>query len=210
LGASPDSIAMIPWGIDLNKFTPIPRGEKVDLSILSLRAHEPLYRVDTILRAISHLQEKGIACSLTVGNDGTLTETLKRQVSDLALHHVEFVGRVREDELPALFGKHGFYVSAAETDGTSVTLLQAMAMEVPVVVSDSPGNIAWLKNIPEPTGRLFALGDSLNLELTLLEAVNFPKVTRNMAQHGREVVERYADWNQNIWRLDQLLASLLV
>jgi len=210
LGASPDSIAMIPWGIDLNKFTPIPRGEKVDLSILSLRAHEPLYRVDTILRAISHLQEKGIACSLTVGNDGTLTETLKRQVSDLALQHVEFVGRVREDELPALFGKHGCYVSAAETDGTSVTLLQAMAMEVPVVVSDSPGNIAWLKNIPEPTGRLFALGDSRNLELTLLEAVNFPEVTRNMVQHGREVVERYADWNQNIWRLDQLLASLLV
>ena len=210
LGASPDSIAMIPWGIDLNKFTPIPRGEKVDLSILSLRAHEPLYRVDTILRAISHLQEKGIACSLTVGNDGTLTETLKRQVSDLALQHVEFVGRVREDELPALFGKHGFYVSAAETDGTSVTLLQAMAMEVPVVVSDSPGNIAWLKNIPEPTGRLFALGDSRNLELTLLEAVNFPEVTRNMVQHGREIVERYADWNQNIWRLDQLLASLLV
>ena len=95
LGASPDSIAMIPWGIDLNKFTPIPRGDKVDLSILSLRAHEPLYRVDTILPAISHLQEKGIACSLTIGNDGTLTETLQRQVSDLGLHHVKFVGRVR-------------------------------------------------------------------------------------------------------------------
>ena len=60
LGASPDSIAMIPWGIDLNKFTPTPRGEKVDLSILSLRAHEPLYRVDTILRAISHLQERAL------------------------------------------------------------------------------------------------------------------------------------------------------
>jgi len=40
--------------------------------------------------------------------------------------------------------------------------------------------------------------------------VNFPEVTKNMAQHGREVVERDADWNQNIWRLDHLLASHLV
>ncbi|MDA9017329.1 glycosyltransferase family 4 protein [Actinomycetota bacterium] len=210
LGANPDAIAMIPWGIDLNQFIPIPRSEKIDLSILSLRAHEPIYRVDTILGAVSHLQEKGIPCSLTVGNEGTLTDTLKRQVDDLGLHHVEFIGHIPENELPALFGKHGFYVSAAETDGTSVTLLQAMAMEVPVVVSDSPGNVAWLKNNPEPTGRLFVLGDSFNLELTLLEAMNFPEVTKNMAQHGRTVVERDADWNRNIWRLDHLLASHLV
>ena len=147
---------------------------------------------------------------MTVGNEGTLTDTLKRQVDDLGLHHVEFIGHIPENELPALFGKHGFYVSAAETDGTSVTLLQAMAMEVPVVVSDSPGNVAWLKNNPEPTGRLFVLGDSFNLELTLLEAMNFPEVTKNMAQHGRTVVERDADWNRNIWRLDHLLASHLV
>ena len=207
LGADPDSIAMIPWGIDLTQFAPSSRDRKFGLSILSLRAHEPLYRVDTIVRAVSHLQRRGITCSLTVGNDGTLTEALKCHADEVGLHNVEFVGRIQENDLPALFREHGFYVSAAETDGTSVTLLQAMAMEVPVVVSDSPGNIAWLKNTPEPTGRLFTLGDPVNLALTLLDAANFPEITRHMAQRGREVVEREADWDRNVWRLDQLLAS---
>jgi hypothetical protein len=69
-------------------------------------------------------------------------------------------------------------------------------IELPVVASDSPCNVAWLKNNPEPIGRLFILGESFNLELALLEAVNFPEVTKNMAQHGREVVERDVDWTE--------------
>jgi glycosyltransferase involved in cell wall biosynthesis len=49
-------------------------------------------------------------------------------------------------------------VSASEVDGTSVTLLQAMACGTPVVVSDIDGNRGWVTE--GKTGRLFRTGDA--------------------------------------------------
>lgn len=205
LGMNPDSIATIPWGIDLDQFSPRGSDRAVDLSILSLRAHEPLYRIDTILEAIALLQQHEVTCSLTIGNDGSLTQKLKRQVEDRELRSVSFIGRVQESQLPQLFSQHGIYVSAAETDGTSVTLLQAMATAIPVVVSDSPGNSAWLISAPEPTGTLFELGNPADLARTLNEMVAHPERVNAMTRSARALVVRDADWSQNIWRLDQLL-----
>jgi glycosyltransferase involved in cell wall biosynthesis len=210
LGMNPASIVMIPWGINLQQFSPTARNPDIDLSILSLRAHEQLYRIHTIVAAIALLQEQGIVCSLTIGNEGSLTQKLKDQVIDLGLNTVSFIGRVQENELPELFTSHGVYVSAAETDGTSVTLLQAMAMEIPVVVSNSPGNIAWLNDAPGPTGRIFELGDPADLALKLKEVIGSPEQSRGMTHRGREVVEGGANWSLNIWRLDELLTSVLI
>ncbi len=204
-GMNPQAIVMIPWGIDLAAFTASDSIRKIELSIVSLRALEKLYRVDTILDAVALLQGDNIECSLTVGNDGSQSEELKRQAAELNLKNVTFIGKVEESALPQLLSDHGVYVSAAETDGTSVTLMQAMAMGGPVVVSNTPGNVAWLKSGPQPTGRLFELGDPADLALKLSEVVDFPDHTRELTQLGREVVERDADWNQNIWRLDELL-----
>ncbi len=205
LGMNPQAIVMIPWGIDLADFTVSDSIRKIELSIVSLRALEKLYRVDTILDAVALLQEDNIECSLTVGNDGSQSEELKRQAAELDLKNVTFIGKVQESALPQLLSDHGVYVSAAETDGTSVTLMQAMAMGAPVVVSNTPGNIAWLKSGPQPTGRFFELGDPADLALKLSEVVDFPDHTRELTQLGREIIERDADWNQNIWRLDELL-----
>lgn len=205
MGMNPDSIVLIPWGIDLNVFTERVSAHVIDLTLLSLRAHEPLYRIDTILAAVELLQSQNVACSLTIGNEGTLTHELERMVVERGLDSVNFIGHVQEEQLPQLFGQHGIYVSAAETDGTSVTLLQAMATGIPVVVSNSPGNSAWLDNSTSPTGTLFDLGDPFDLALKLNEVMASPERTKAMAHSGRFLVERDADWNQNIWQLDQLL-----
>ncbi len=205
LGMNPQAIVMIPWGIDLETFATSDSIRKIELSILSLRALEKLYRVDTILDAVALLQGDNIECSLTVGNDGSQCEELKRQAAELGLKNVTFIGKVQESALPQLLSDHGVYVSAAETDGTSVTHMQAMAMGAPVVVSNTPGNVAWLKSGPQPTGRLFELGNPADLALKLSEVVDFPDHTRELTQLGREIIERDADWNQNIWRLDELL-----
>lgn len=205
MGMNPDSIVLIPWGIDLNVFTERVSAHVIDLTLLSLRAHEPLYRIDTILAAVELLQSQNVACSLTIGNEGTLTHELERMVVQRGIDYVNFIGHVQEEQLPQLFGQHGIYVSAAETDGTSVTLLQAMATGIPVVVSNSPGNSAWLDNSTSPTGTLFDLGDPFDLALKLNEVMASPERTKAMAHSGRFLVERDADWNQNIWQLDQLL-----
>jgi len=213
-GLDPERIALIPWGIDLTLFTPLhpfeSRSPDDGIRIVTLRAHEPIYRVDVVIEAVSILQKQGMSCSLVIGNSGTMTEELADQVSRLSLDNVEFIGRLSEDELPKLFSTMDIYVSAAETDGTSVTLLQAMAMQVPVVVSDSQGNVALLlsgADHPE-LGRLFELNSPAALARQVQETVQNPENTAVQVKAGRAYVLREADWAANIKRLGDLITAV--
>ena len=143
LGVSRDHIELIPWGVDLDLFDPAgPRAEHPELPVnsrvvLSARSHEPLYRVGDIAAAFE--RARGLVKDdvyLVVLNDGPLTEEIKAGAGD----HTLFLGRVSERELAAWLRRSDLYVSSSETDGSSVTLLQAMACGTPVLVSDIPGN----------------------------------------------------------------------
>lgn len=214
-GIPEDRIVMIPWGIDLARFIPhreaIQRGSQ--LRILTLRAHEPLYNVDTVINAVKILRDNGHAYELVIGNTGSLTGDLMKQVTDLGLKHVSFIGKVTENDLPHYFDEADVYVSAARTDGTSVTLLQAMCMKVPVVVSDSPGNIALLtppgtatESHSTPTrGTLFVTDNAESLADALINLQSDRRVTQEEVGAAWNYVQAHADWNRNI----ELLLPLL-
>lgn len=209
-GVPTEKIAVIPWGIDLHRF--VPHREKTTQSIpqlLTLRAHEPLYQVDTVIRAVKLLQEQGIGCELIVGNTGSMTQELVNLAEELEIKHVTFIGRSSEIELPELFESADIYVSAAETDGTSVTLLQAMSMKTPVVVSDSPGNQAIINETgnPRSRGTLFATGDPSSLAQAIASVLSEPIEAQSKADAAWEFVQEHANWDRNIKRLLPLLTS---
>ena len=64
-----------------------------------------------------------------------------------------------EEDLPALFRAADLYVAATAVDGTSVTLLQALACGVRVLVSDIPGNLPWIEDAESETFELGAIGE---------------------------------------------------
>lgn len=208
-GLPESRIAVIPWGIDLDIFSSTETHEMHSPTrLITLRAHEDIYHVDIVLQAVSLLQMSGEQCSLTVGNTGSLSGKLNSLASDLKLKHCEFIGKIKESSLPELFHESDIYLSAAKTDGTSVTLLQAMAMSVPVVVSDSPGNIALLHSHQGPLGRTFETGNPESLANQIRECIEQPTVTEKMANAARVFVERHADWESNLGRLKNLIESV--
>ena len=134
---------------------------------------------------------------------------------ELGLSNVSFIGKVAESDLPEFFNNADVYVSAAQTDGTSVTLLQAMSMKVPVVVSDSPGNISLLKatdNTQEANqvidrGTLFQTNNATSLAHAILNIKSDQQVIDQQVNAAWEYVQTNANWNQNIERLLPLLGS---
>ena len=211
-----DHIAMIPWGIDLDQFVPHrEQSRDARLRILTLRAHEPLYRVETVIEAAKLLENMGCENELIIGNTGSLTNQLENLALELGLSNVSFIGKVAESDLPEFFNNADVYVSAAQTDGTSVTLLQAMSMKVPVVVSDSPGNIALLKatdnaqeiNHVVNRGTLFQTNNATSLAHALMNIKSDQRVIDQQVNAAWEYVQTNANWNQNIERLLPLLGS---
>ena len=210
LGVSRDRIELIPWGVDLDLFDPAgPRAAHPELPmnsrvVLSARSHEPLYRVGDIVTAFERarsLVEDDVY--LVVLNDGPLTEKIRTGAED----HTLFLGRVSEKELAAWLRRSDLYVSASETDGSSVTLLQAMACGTSVLVSDIPGNREWVH--PGLTGGIFPLGDVGALTQALTTALSDADVGESTDQAIAQVRSR-ADWSGNSPRLTRLLRRVSV
>ena len=211
-GVEPERITFLPWGVDLATFT--FHGPWVDAFqlgvpphaplVVSLRGHEPIYRVADILAAFARvsrpdgLHEDVTDPYLIVGHTGSLTQALRQQASDLGIAaRTRFIGSVPEAELAPLLGRAACYVTAAEVDGTSVTLLQAMACGTPVVASATPGNLGWI--VDGATGFTFPTGDVAALTDVLGRVTaDYPT---GVVLRARERVVADADWQANLSRL---------
>ena len=214
-GLIPAKVHTIPWGIDLELFS--ETGATADLgrwgvpgsaiTVLSLRAHEPIYRVADIIGAFSQLLATTPEAHLVIGNDGSLRVELENQVAALGItKEVTFIGTLPESELPPLLRACDLYVTASEVDGSSVTLLQAISCGVPVVASDTPGNRDWVQD--QETGRLFVTGSTDDLARALGTALNPSNAdsTTWMATSARDRVRTEADWSQNSIALAEIMA----
>jgi glycosyltransferase involved in cell wall biosynthesis len=206
-GVPIERLTYIPWGIDLLAFTPV--GPTISLStlgwgdssrmLLSLRAHEELYRVGDILEAFADVASTDPSVMLVIGHSGSLTATLRARVSELQLDdRVRFIGTITEAELPAWLRAAACYVTASEVDGTSVTLLQAMACETPIVASETPGNLGWIED--GKTGSTFTTGSIPSLTSALMTVLSSD--TEPSSARARALVLEKADWSMNIHRLE--------
>ena len=204
--AGAEEVLLIPWGIDTDLF--VDEGTVMDLSpygvagdesvVLSLRAHESRYRVDDIIRAFAR---KPRSARLVIGNAGSMTHTLQALAENLGVDAV-FLPPFAEDDLPPLLRRSSVYVTASNVDGTSVTLLQAMACGVPVVASINAGNVDWVHNAE--TGFTFPIGDIDALSAAIDVALE--RGSRVTAKARRSVLER-ADWHRNIQKLTAVLTQ---
>ena len=204
--AGASRILRIPWGLDLAS---VDLDERVtDLTalgvtadepiVLSLRAHEPRYRVADVIEAFA---ENSVRARLVVGNSGSLTAELRTLATDLDVPAV-FLPPVEEAEVIPLLRRADAYVTASDVDGTSVTLLQAMASRVPIAASANAGNVDWIKD--GISGYLFPVGDGQALRHAIQQALSStPAVTRA----ARQLVENRANWAHNVQSLRSFLTE---
>jgi glycosyltransferase involved in cell wall biosynthesis len=210
LGLGPERVVLIPWGVDLELFTPdgpavsaaahgFAHGSQV---VLSLRTHDTIYRTSDVIEAFARAALADPALMLVLGGDGPLTPAHRARVDELGLApRVRFIGRVDESELPALLRGADLYVTASETDGTSVTLLQAMACGVSVIASRNPGNATWVRE--GETGQLFDVGDVKELAALMVSGRTNPDVIDTALR----LVRSEGDWTGNRMRLLQVIGE---
>lgn len=211
-GLAAEAVTYLPWGIDVSAFTPDgPRAHPGDFDlpddariVLSLRAHEPLYRVADVVEAFARAAAADSTLALVLGHSGSLTGELRGRVTALGMDdRVRYIGSIPEGDLPPMLRAAACYVTASSADGTSVTLLQAMACGTPVVASDTAGNLQWI--VDGVTGTTFATGDVGSLAVAIGRATAGD--TTRTTRAARAAVERRADWAANLPRLRRALTG---
>lgn len=200
-----DAILQRSWGVDLRTFAAGPDklgirerlGWQDCFVILCTRTWEPIYGLDVMLEAFRRAREQNPELRLLLLGGGSQAPTIKEFIR--SRHMQDFVhcpGMVPHVELPDYFRAADLYASCSYSDGSSVSLLEAMATQLPVVVTDCGGNREWI--VPGRNGWLAAPGDPGQFAESFLAAAAMDSTGRGrMGQANREIVERGANWDDN-------------
>jgi L-malate glycosyltransferase len=201
LRTRPSKILQINFGTDVDRFGPAPDMPRLSASrFICTRKHEQVYDIATILEGLALLKRAGRSFHCVFAGEGTLTESLKTRAHDLGLDvAVSFVGSLNHEVLPAILRNCDVYISASLSDGTSVSLLEAMASGLLPVVSRIPANVPWVEH--DRTGLLFDVGHPADLAVALTKAMDDADLRRRAFHENRARVERDGSMKSNQERL---------
>jgi colanic acid/amylovoran biosynthesis glycosyltransferase len=136
-------------GIDCNSFEPrkiLDKPQNLKLRLLSVARLVEKKGIKIAIEAVRQLVDDGMQISYRIAGDGPLMRELQNQVKRLALEpNITFLGQVPNskirDELSGTDLLIAPSVTAANGDmeGIPVTIMEAMAMEIPVVSTRHSG-----------------------------------------------------------------------
>jgi len=216
LRAVPHKIAIIYPGVDTQRFSPERRsnGRRDSLAIrsaptiISIRNLEPLYNVATVIRAVPLVLAKVPEAQFIIAGDGSQGTSLRELANSLGVSgSVRFVGRRPHHEIPEFLLSSDVYVSPSLSDSASVSLQEAMACELPVVVSDIPGNREWVKN--GVNGYLVPAEDVASMAQTMVALLTSPEQRAKLGREGRQKIVAEAEYVSNMQKAERLYLELV-
>lgn len=216
LRADESRIVQFPWGIDLSFFSPGPstfrerHGIATEAQLVfASRKHEELYCTGDIVDAFLSVAREHPYLDLALAGSGSLTDSYRARVTAAGLsNRVHFVGDLTATDLLDAHRAANLYVSASSVDGTSISLLEAMACGTPVCVSRIAGNDEWVG--PE-TGTTFAVGDvsALAREMSSLGDPDADVRRARASSRALREVRQRADWSRTTARLADIARATI-
>ena len=213
-----ERITIIPWGIDVEAIAG-ERGrsrERVrsalgwqnNFVVIMTRNHEPVYGIDVFLKAMeSVVRDNPVVRVLLIGG-GALTDQFRGFVRERGLEEsIRFTGKMPYASLLQHLQAADLYVSSSHSDGTSVSLLEAMASGLSAVLTDVPSNLEWIQS--GVNGEIVPRGDHASLARRVLALAADP--ARNTAYGAKNlaIVRERGDWKKNFAAIEGIYHTLM-
>jgi L-malate glycosyltransferase len=210
-------IVQFPWGVKQGAFSPagpLPPSDQFTrragtTTFIYTRSYDPLYGSDVLLDAFARARSRNPALRLLLLGDGAQDRGIHSFIEGHDLNDaVSAVGSQPAEKLPMWFRAADVYVSCAKSDGTSISLLEAMATGLPVIVTDIPSNREWVTE-PE-NGWLARSGSAEAVAEKMLQAAQLtPYQRERISESNRCIVAQRADWDKNFPRLLEMYNRLV-
>jgi glycosyltransferase involved in cell wall biosynthesis len=210
-GMNADRTVVFPWGVDLQRFAPDTDHRSLKNKHFTLfcnRAWEPLYGIDVLARAFVKVAQSRPGLSLILLGDGSQGARIHQiLLNGGVLDRVTFGGQISQAQLPRWYHWADVYISPSHVDGSSVSLMEALACGLPCLVSDIPANKEWVTE--GENGWLFPDGDVDALAAKISQVMDQRESLPEIGSAARSVAEERADWKKNSAKLMQAYQQAL-
>ncbi len=204
-------VTVVPFGVDLENF--IPKKVKSlfnegDFVLGSIKPLEELYNIDVLIKSFAALHDKYPSLKLLIAGEGNEEKNLMELATKLNVTDtVTFTGRIPFNEISRYYNMIHVLVNISEYESFGVSVIEAMACEKPVIVT----NVGGLKDIVKDE-ELGIKVDVRNVEQTtaaieslITDKVKYKQIAESSRRH---VIENYS-WKNNLQQMMDLYTNVI-
>jgi glycosyltransferase involved in cell wall biosynthesis len=209
-----EKMVVIPSGIDTDRFAPLAPadfkarlGLPPDRPVVGIVTRMRVRKgVEEFLRAMAIVRRQfPAACAVVVG-EVELEEGLSLLVRELGLdQHLHLLGP--RTDMPEVLSAFDVFVLSSHDEGMSNAILEAMAMQRPVVATDVGGTGEVIRD--GHTGRLVPAKDPEPLARAIAGLLGRPGEAAAIGARGREVVVEQFSARTMVRQMEDLYAQLV-
>ncbi len=202
-------LRVVHCGVDVRRFVPVTHGAErrpILVACVGRLVSEKGQRL--LIEAAAAIRNAGADIELKFAGDGPERASLEGLAAELGIApHVEFLGALAHTAVDELLRRSDIFCLPSFAEGVPIVLMEAMAMELPVIASRVAG-------IPEliddrVSGRLVAPGSLSDLTDVLSQLVRDPGERQRLGKAARRQVVSKFELRANASRLRRVYEELL-
>jgi len=217
LGAEPQKINLIYFGVDTQKFRPKEKEISIEKElnlcgspiVISLRSLKPLYDVSSLITSIPMVLKKVPQAKFVIAGKGSQEEELKKLAESLGVSNsVRFVGEISNEALPRYLTSSDVYVSTSLSDaGLSSCTAEAMACRLPVIITDFGDNRKWVED--GINGFIVPLKDPKTLAEKIIYLLKNEEVRLKFGRINRKIIEERNNYYKEMEKMENIYRELV-
>jgi glycosyltransferase involved in cell wall biosynthesis len=166
-----------------------------------------------LIDACARLAEKGYLFHCSIIGDGPLRKTLQARIDQYNLQGcVSLLGFKSISDVQNLYNSSDIFalpcviVKSGDRDGIPVVLMEAMAMQVPVITTPVSGNPELVCD--GETGLLVPERDAQSLALAIGRLINDPSLRSRLGEQGRQTILAGFDIHQTAAQMAEIFQEI--
>jgi glycosyltransferase involved in cell wall biosynthesis len=219
-GADPSRLEVVPQGVNTDVFSPALPDDRLRAQIglgpgpvvHSIRALRPVYNPLDVALAIPRVLATVPDAQFVIGTyscESSVLDSFKAISTESGVANaVHYVGDLGDDAaIAALYRLADVAVSVPSSDGTPLSVLEAMACGAAVVLSDLPSLREWVTDGQE--GLFVPVGDVEAISAAIVRLLEDAALRTRLQAHGLELIRTRADSRMWMAHAEEIYSRLV-